>query len=333
MTANVLTDSPKRLPLVSPYPLLSGNFDVSGAASARMQFELARAVAAAASGPALLTPSFSLAATLTPSHRIDLTAACSRSTTPGLHSNFGSCESLCGLADLHAMRACAPSAATSLAVPRPHPMGLHPGILPSSMHGLTSSSLGEQVEELLKSGLKRQRAANLSAAAAAAVRTADQPPASPSALSIPTPLPPALQPSKRPAGSDEMPHSLGASPLIQPYSPALLNARLLADPSPLPPGCLQPIALAPEQRYGRASPPDTTAVGAAAPAAAYDAPGASSPQPVTLLPCGSAVLPRIANLKSGCSDGLMLLSCVSCLVARDGTSPLTGRPSAKRPRS
>lgn len=52
------------------------------------------------------------------------------------------------------------------------------------------------------------------------------------------------------------------------------------------------------------------------------------PQMLTVLP-GHSSLPRIANLKSGCSDGLMLLSATACIVAR-ASIPESG--TAKRAR-
>ena len=55
-------------------------------------------------------------------------------------------------------------------------------------------------------------------------------------------------------------------------------------------------------------------------------------QPITILPGGATpLLPNIANLKSGCSDGLLLLSSTAFLVARDdqgGAADAT--PPAKR---
>ena len=56
------------------------------------------------------------------------------------------------------------------------------------------------------------------------------------------------------------------------------------------------------------------------------------PQTVSVLPGGASALPRIANLKSGCSDGLLLLSATACLVARDAAS-IIGTPPAKRARA
>ena len=46
----------------------------------------------------------------------------------------------------------------------------------------------------------------------------------------------------------------------------------------------------------------------------------SVPMPVTILPGTTHALPNIANLKSGCSDGLLLLSSTAYLVARDAPS-------------
>jgi len=43
---------------------------------------------------------------------------------------------------------------------------------------------------------------------------------------------------------------------------------------------------------------------------------------------GGGSLPRIANLRTGCSDGLLLLSTTACVVARDTT--LQSLPPAKR---
>ena len=53
------------------------------------------------------------------------------------------------------------------------------------------------------------------------------------------------------------------------------------------------------------------------------------PQTITVLPGDASAHPRIANLKSGCSDGLLLLSATACLVARDAASVI-GTPPAKR---
>lgn len=55
-------------------------------------------------------------------------------------------------------------------------------------------------------------------------------------------------------------------------------------------------------------------------------------QQITVLPGESAQLPRIVNLKSACSDGLLLLSSTASIIARDapGDDAADGAPPAKR---
>lgn len=43
----------------------------------------------------------------------------------------------------------------------------------------------------------------------------------------------------------------------------------------------------------------------------------TSLQHITVLPGTCTALPRIADLKSGCTDGLLLLSATACVVARE----------------
>lgn len=64
------------------------------------------------------------------------------------------------------------------------------------------------------------------------------------------------------------------------------------------------------------------------------APAAAAPAmpQITVLPGASAALPRIANLKSGCTDGLLLLSSTACIVARDSHASIVD-PPAKRMRA
>lgn len=344
MTAHTLNPVPQAPERTSPFPLISGHFDVRGSAAALMQSELERAVAAAAAQPSLLAPSFSLASALSASHRIDLTAACSRSSTPGMRSLYGSCESLSGLADANAARS--PTAALGAAAP----LAAAPLVMDSRLRGprpnLSSDDLDKQVNELLKSGRasQQQRAANMGVSMHL---VADQPTSPTPNVGLP-PVPPADlyaeqlkhasvgqtsigQKRARPASqgdeptgagaatAKEAPPSLGASPLAPPYSPLITSMPELP---PLTVTLNEPVC------YSNGSSPTAPRALGAAPATAYDAPAASAPQSITVLPGATSALPRIANLRASCSDGLMLLSTTAFLVARDGTSPSATSPGA-----
>ena len=88
---------------VHTMPLTSNALGCDSAAAARMQSELARAVAAAAAEPSLIAPSFSLASALSgalkalPTNVDSSRSTSPTNTSPGLTSRYGSCDSLCGL--------------------------------------------------------------------------------------------------------------------------------------------------------------------------------------------------------------------------------------------
>ena len=338
---------------VHTMPLTSNALGCDSAAAARMQSELARAVAAAAAEPSLIAPSFSLASALSgalkalPTNVDSSRSTSPTNTSPGLTSRYGSCDSLCGLGEACQMDGTYPSLhplAGRLATPALREANM-PLAAPSSA---TVKSLAE-VEALAAASLsKRQRmassghgrpAASVHFALGTAAAPASRAPSPKESSAVPADLYPSGMPGcflglglgarRRPPSASSVAStaqcaslSLVASPLLSPRQHPIADG---AYPPPLQLGT----AAASPQLHGvlPASPPPA-------------APDAQPPQSITVLPGATHALPRIVNLKSGCSDGLALLSATAWLVARDGTSPPGSsavspleQPGAKRART
>jgi len=122
-----------------------------------------------------------------------------------------------------------------------------------------------------------------------------------------------------PAADAAAPWTASSTPSVSPI-PVLTSVSPSVRPSPAP-DCQQLHLLAPAT---------ATPVAPHPPVPHASASSSSSSACITVLSegtCGGAALPRIANLRTGCSDGLLLLSSTACIVARDTQQ---GLPPPKR---
>lgn len=140
--------------------------------------------------------------------------------------------------------------------------------------------------------------------------------------------------------------SLAASPPLHASVPAILYSKELdGQTSPRSPAPLVlPPAIFPDGRQMVCSPDHEEddcdeegdeSMPAPTPRLVRDAlphPGHSPPQWLIVIPGASPALPNIAPLRSGCADGLMLLSCTATVLDRMADRSYVAPPPAKRSR-
>ena len=336
---------------------------------ARMNSELARAVAAAAAEPSgKLPPSFSLASALSTPGALGL----SRSTTPGLLSNYGSCESLAGLAEMHAALNVNSAPTTPALKPSPQiPLtdllrnfppappnldeaaahladGLRSG-LPTCLP--TRPRMAAALESPMSAGLFGDEPSTLHGPNKSP-REMYPPPrqtliegscpynqqgaAIPRTYGLTDPLSqswrtPFTRPPPPPTGTPSI--SGAASPTHQGTTGASCAPCTLTSLLPTP-QLLRPLSPEADDLSPTYHPPAPASISASP---THNRPGGDDKpyhQPINILPGGAnPLLPNIGKLSAGCSDGLLLLSSTAFLVARDEDSQAGGTPPCKRPRA